>query len=154
MLRSLPHSARQIRSFLAVLGALVVVAAIAGCSAAPGKTSAAGSPGTSGSVGPSGGVTDSSWPVPDAILATAITEAAREASVAPVSVVIVSAEPQTWNDGALGCPKPGLAYTQSIVEGYHVVLSAGDRTLDYRFGHGADPVLCVTGAPGKSGYGG
>jgi hypothetical protein len=68
--------------------------------------------------------------------------------------VVVSAEPQTWNDGSLGCPKPGFAYTQSIVDGYHVVVKASDRTLDYRFGRGDEPVLCVTGASGKSGYGG
>jgi hypothetical protein len=154
MFRPLRHSPRQVRSSLAVVIVVVTAAAIAGCSAAPGTTSAAASPGSSLSVAPSGGATESSWPVPDAILAKAILEAAREASVAPLDVVIVSAEPQTWNDGSLGCPKPGLAYTQSIVEGYHVVVTAGDRTLDYRFGHGDDPVLCVTGAPGKSGYGG
>ena len=101
-----------------------------------------------------GGASGSSWPVPDAILSAAILEAAREASVAPVDVVVVSAEQQTWNDGSLGCPKPGFAYTQQIVDGYHVVVKAGDQTLDYRFGQGAEPVLCVTGAPGKSGYGG
>ena len=38
----------------------------------------------------------------------------------------------TWNDGSLGCPEPGMFYTQALVDGYHVILQAGDEELDYR----------------------
>ena len=37
-----------------------------------------------------------------------------------------------WPDGSLGCPEPGVMYTQAQVSGYWVVLRAGDRQFDYR----------------------
>jgi hypothetical protein len=40
-------------------------------------------------------------------------------------------------------------YTQGIEDGYKVVVTAGDRTLDYRWGRSGDPRLCL--APGASG---
>lgn len=55
---------------------------------------------------------------------------------------IVSAEAVTWPDGALGCPQPGMSYTQATVDGMRVVVKADDATYDYRFGRGSEPVLC------------
>lgn len=55
---------------------------------------------------------------------------------------IVSAESLTWPNGALGCPKPGNSYTQAVVEGMRVVVTAGGTTYDYRFGRGDAPTLC------------
>ena len=34
----------------------------------------------------------------------------------------------TLPDGSLGCPQPGLAYTQMIVDGYKSSSKAGGRT--------------------------
>jgi hypothetical protein len=50
--------------------------------------------------------------------------------------VRVTVEPVTWPDGSLGCPDPGMMYTQALVEGYRVTLLAGDLTYDYRVGRG------------------
>ncbi len=58
------------------------------------------------------------------------------------SVALVSARSVTWNDGALGCPKPGQSYTQSLVPGMQVVVSVGAVTYDYRFGRSDNPQLC------------
>lgn len=55
---------------------------------------------------------------------------------------LVSAEAITWNNGALGCPKPGMSYTQATVDGMRVVVTADGTTYDYRFGRGDTPVLC------------
>jgi hypothetical protein len=55
---------------------------------------------------------------------------------------LISSERVEYSDGSLGCPAPGQAYTQSIVEGYRVVVRADDRVLDYRFGSGDEPRLC------------
>ncbi|MFT4220692.1 MAG: hypothetical protein QM611_09265 [Microbacterium sp.] len=55
---------------------------------------------------------------------------------------LVSAEAVTFANGALGCPKPGVAYTQQVVEGMRVVVRAGGASYDYRFGRGDKPVLC------------
>jgi len=55
---------------------------------------------------------------------------------------VVDARAVRWVNGALGCPKPGMAYTQMIIDGYIVVVRAGGRTYDYRFGTSATPRLC------------
>jgi hypothetical protein len=30
-----------------------------------------------------------------------------------------------WNDGSLGCPEPGMMYTQALVNGYWLIIEAG-----------------------------
>src|SRR5262245_34517826 len=55
--------------------------------------------------------------VPEAILRPILNEAAKVANVSPQQLVIVRAEPVIWNDGSLGCPEPGMEYTQSLVNG-------------------------------------
>lgn len=58
------------------------------------------------------------------------------------SVALVSARSVTWNDGALGCPKPGQSYTQAQVPGMQVVVKVGEVSYDYRFGRSDNPQLC------------
>ncbi|MEZ5474990.1 MAG: hypothetical protein R3E72_08305 [Steroidobacteraceae bacterium] len=47
------------------------------------------------------------------------------------SLVIKSARRVTWNDGSMGCPQPGMFYTQALVPGYLLVVSDGDREIAY-----------------------
>lgn len=56
---------------------------------------------------------------------------------------LVSAEAVTFNDGSLGCASPGQSYTQAQVDGMRVVVTAGGKTYDYRFGTGPTPKLCT-----------
>jgi hypothetical protein len=65
--------------------------------------------------------------VPQRILDPILNEAAALANVAPEQLVIVRAESVVWNDGSLGCPEPGMMYTQALVNGYWVVINAADR---------------------------
>lgn len=60
---------------------------------------------------------------------------------------LVSAEAVTWPNGALGCPSPGLTYTQAIVDGMRVVVEVDDRSYDYRFGSTDAPQLCEQSFP-------
>ena len=93
---------------------------------------------TPGPVGPSGTPTE----VPPARW-DAITSDLGERGVSG-EVVLVSAEQVTWPNGALGCPQPGNSYTQSLVDGMRVVVSAAQQTYDYRFGTGDVPLLCLS----------
>lgn len=63
----------------------------------------------------------------DAILADARSRLSTEAVI-----TVIRGEFVTWPDGSLGCPEPGMSYTQALVDGYWVVLDAGGETLDYR----------------------
>lgn len=62
----------------------------------------------------------------------------------PSQVEILRSEFVTWNDGSLGCPKPGVYYTQATVDGYWIVLKADGKTYDYRVANSqSTPVLCT-----------
>ena len=56
---------------------------------------------------------------------------------------LVSALAVTWTSGALGCGKPGQSYTQALVDGMQVIVTADGTTYDYRFGRSDNPVLCT-----------
>jgi hypothetical protein len=56
--------------------------------------------------------------------------AARE-GVSASDVKVVSAQAVNWPNGALGCPEPGMMYTQAIVPGYRVELEAGGKRFVY-----------------------
>lgn len=46
-------------------------------------------------------------------------------------VLFLSGEGRTWNDGSLGCPEPGVMYTQAQVHGW--VLSFGHKQRVYTY---------------------
>lgn len=62
--------------------------------------------------------------------------------IATEGIAVVTARAVTWPNGALGCPKPGMAYVQMIINGYQVVVSVAGKAYDYRFGSTATPSLC------------
>jgi hypothetical protein len=64
------------------------------------------------------------------------------------AVEVVKSEAVEWSDGSLGCPQPGMMYTQAIVPGYHVILALGDETYDYRLSDRGTFVLCENALPG------
>ncbi|MEV5965580.1 hypothetical protein AB0L70_27670 [Kribbella sp. NPDC051952] len=57
-------------------------------------------------------------------------------------VTVVSAAEVTWNDGSLGCPQPGMFYTQALVAGFHTVLEVAGTQYSYHSGAGRAPFLC------------
>ena len=71
--------------------------------------------------------------VPQSLLDQMLDEASSLSSVPVDQLTIERAEAVTWNDGSLGCPEPGMMYTQALVDGYWVVIRASpDSTYDFR----------------------
>lgn len=142
---------------VAAIATLTLLAVIVGaCSAATGSAATTSAPGSDGPGGapsgrisppPSGDVVPGE--VPDAVLASVIDAAAAETGVDPADVTVINAEAVTWSDGSLGCPEPGVLYTQALIDGYRVVVEAGGQALDYRIGNG-EPRLCTGFQPGGS----
>jgi hypothetical protein len=95
------------------------------------------------------GASRAATPVPDDILQSAIAEAARGQGVDTGSITVVKAEAVTWPDGSLGCPKPGMAYTQALVPGYRIRLRAKGTLLDYHASDRGKLVLCPAGRSAK-----
>jgi hypothetical protein len=50
-----------------------------------------------------------------------------------------------WSDGSLGCPQPGVFYTQAPVNGYWVVLQVEGKEYDYRASESGYFLLCEGG---------
>ena len=83
--------------------------------------------------------------VPKGILDPILNEAATLTKVPREQLVIVRAEPVVWSDGSLGCPEPGMEYTQALVNGYWVMIKAAGQTYDFRVGGGGSFRLCPQG---------
>jgi hypothetical protein len=66
-------------------------------------------------------------------------------------VIVVSTEPVTWPNAALGCPQEGMAYAEVIVEGSIITLEAAGQQYTYHTGGTSSFVLCQDGEPISSG---
>lgn len=83
--------------------------------------------------------------LPASVIEPVVAEVARLAGIPVDQVTVVSAEAVTFPDGSLGCPLPGMAYTQVLTDGYKVVAEAGGKTYDFR-GAGSTFRLCEKSA--------
>jgi hypothetical protein len=63
-------------------------------------------------------------------------------SLSSGQVRIEKVEMVVWPDSSLGCPKPGMAYTQVQQDGLRIRLSAGGKIYHYHSGGNRDPFLC------------
>ncbi len=81
-------------------------------------------------------------PGPD-LVAAAVQDAAQRTGVDPGNIEVRIAEPVTWPDGSLGCPQPGMMYTQALVPGYRIVVEAAGEDLHYHAANGALPAFCA-----------
>jgi len=64
----------------------------------------------------------------------AVADLAAMIDVDPGAVTVVEVREVTWRDGSLGCPEPGLAATQALVNGQLVVLESGGVRYEYHSG--------------------
>jgi len=68
--------------------------------------------------------------IPGDILNSVLDDAAQQLGVATDTLVVTKAEAVTWPDGSLGCPEPGMFYTQALVDGYWIVVETASESLD------------------------
>ena len=83
--------------------------------------------------------------VPASVLGSEIVQAAIadliERTGADASEIeVLSVEEVEWPDGSIGCPQPGMAYTQALVNGTKIVLRYDGVGYDYHQG-GSRPVF-------------
>ncbi|WP_225753866.1 hypothetical protein [Actinotalea sp. Marseille-Q4924] len=94
-----------------------------------------------------GGTPSPGGPPVGTTAADAVADLAERLGVEPASVTVVRDEAVTWRDGSLGCPAPGMAYTQALTPGRLVVLEAGGRTVEYHSGGRRGLFLCENPQP-------
>ena len=167
---------RPMTPYRSITGPLLAAVLFAGCTAGAAATPlASGAPTGSAAVATTSEPTASSsavtpdrpsatphgQPLPASPAASAITGevpadllalvraqlAAKVGEAAAASATVEVAQAVTWPDGSLGCPQPGMFYTQMVVQGYQVVLTVNGTRYDYRIGAGGTPALCESRLP-------
>lgn len=85
--------------------------------------------------------------MPREVRRAVIADAARRFEVDENAVVLSQAEQVTWSDGSLGCPRPGMSYTQALVPGFRVSATTPAGKLLYHTDMRGQVVSCVQPAP-------
>jgi hypothetical protein len=80
--------------------------------------------------------------VPDELMRQIMADASDRTGVGEDQIEVLTAEGVTWSDGSLGCPEPGMMYTQALVDGYRVVLDADGQELNYHTDNRGHFVYC------------
>jgi hypothetical protein len=123
---------------------VMIAVALAALLVACGNESTSGgqpsmTPSTSGSSGPAtpgGGLVEQ-----------AKADLVKRLGVDAAEVKVVSSVEVTWPDGSLGCPEPGMYYTQMVVNGNRTVLEVAGKQYAYHSSVHRAPFLCEHPAP-------
>jgi len=98
--------------------------------------------------GPPQGSTDTVYPQGDIdpglqpFITMAVDDLAVRLGIEPGEITPLSGVLVVWPNGALGCPRPGMQYTQVPVDGSVIELGAGGRVYRYHTGGSTPPFLC------------
>ncbi len=76
-------------------------------------------------------------------VADAIADAAARQQVSEARVQVAAWSPVTWDDGSLGCPQPGRAYPQALVDGWFLLLRVDMTLLAYHAGPDGSYAFCA-----------
>lgn len=80
--------------------------------------------------------------VPENVMERIRNHLAQRTGASPDSFGVQRSEWHEWPSGAMGCPQPGMNYTQSTVRGYWIVLRHEERDYDYRVAESGHYVIC------------
>lgn len=78
----------------------------------------------------------------DDAAAAAVRDLATRLGVPHDRASVVRVVAVTWRDGSLGCPRPGMLYSQALVDGLLIELEVDGTTYEYHSGRGRAPFLC------------
>lgn len=84
----------------------------------------------------------------------AISAEAERRDVSEDDVSVTGFAEVTWTDGSLGCPQPGMHYTQALVDGEQLILEVDGQRASYHAGRDGQFRYCadpVAPSPGGSG---
>ncbi len=65
----------------------------------------------------------------------------QRTGAAKSAIKVLSSEAVVWPDSSLGCPEPGMMYTQALMPGYRIILEANGQQYEYHTGR-SRVVLC------------
>jgi len=88
--------------------------------------------------------------VPQPIIDAALALLANKVGSAAETATLVVAEAVTWPDGSMGCPEPGVYYTQEPVAGYRLVFQLNGTRYDFRAAESGNLRACEPRGPRAS----
>lgn len=154
------------RGLITLSSAIITIAVLAACAPAPAPTPASvlstvapktttqpnsapgGMSNNASGAGPSMGTpVPRPTPLGVAQVAQAKEDLSKRLSVPASQVELVSGQIVTWRDSSLGCPKPGMAYSQVLTEGYLIQLAASGKLFQYHSSKSGAPFLCDNPQP-------
>ena len=83
----------------------------------------------------------------------AVTDLAARTGVATDAITVREARAVQWSSGAMGCPKPGMNYTQALVPGVRLLLEAKGEVYYYHGRNGRKLFYCPAGRAQAPAYG-
>jgi hypothetical protein len=81
-------------------------------------------------------------PAGQKLVTQAKEELARQLSIPVAAISLSKFKEVVWPDSSLGCPRPGLVYTQVLQPGFLIRLSARGRPYEFHAGARGAPFLC------------
>ena len=69
-------------------------------------------------------------------------ELAQRLGIKPESITLSGARQVNWRSSAVGCPKPGVSYTQALLPGALISLKVGNEVHRYHAKSGGKPFYC------------
>jgi hypothetical protein len=88
-----------------------------------------------------------SLPALQKLIEQAQADLAQRLSVSISDISLVDAKEVTWPDGSLGCPQPGMFYTQVLTPGYLIELKYDIRHFEYHAGKAGSLTYCENPLP-------
>jgi len=79
---------------------------------------------------------------PQPAVDAALRDASLHLSVALADLKVDQVQPRQWGDSSLGCPKPGLMYSQIVTPGFLILISGAGKQLEYHSDSRGQVVLC------------
>src|SRR5947209_1517667 len=119
-------------SGLMMVGLMLVMSACGANASTPPTTPTATSVAQSNSVDPN-----------NPAVQGALADAASHLGTGPQDLRVTQVEARQWPDSSLGCPQPGLLYSQIVTPGYLIVISSSSgKQLEYHADTRGRAVLC------------
>lgn len=83
----------------------------------------------------------------DDLVALAMDNLSQRVGAPVAEIEMVSLLDVTWRDGSLGCPEPGVLYTQALVSGQQLILRANGTDYYYHSGSRSAFIYCSNPEP-------
>ncbi|MCA1644491.1 MAG: hypothetical protein LC797_03155 [Chloroflexi bacterium] len=79
---------------------------------------------------------------PQPLVEAALRDAAAHLGISAADLHVDQVDARQWGDSSLGCPQPGLMYSQIVTPGFVIIISGAGKQLEYHSDTRGPVVLC------------